>query len=135
MLRLDADAFDAICGLAFREYPLEMCGLIAGVPGEDHAQRFYGCRNIAESAKVYTIDPNDHYRAEMDADDHDWEIIGVVHSHTHTEAYPSPTDVAQAPDPAWHYVIVSLRAEAPVLRSYRIVDEVGAEEGVSVLGT
>ena len=40
---------------------------------------------------------------------HGLEIIGVVHSHTHTEAYPSPTDVAQAPDPSWHYVIVSLR--------------------------
>ena len=34
----------------------------------------------------------------------------MVHSHTHTEPYPSPTDVAQAPDPAWHYVIVSLQA-------------------------
>ena len=41
------------------------------------------------------------------------EIIGVMHCHTHTDAYPSPTDVAQAPDPAWHYVIVSLRDEAP----------------------
>ncbi len=57
----------------------------------------------------------------------------MVHSHTHTEPYPSPTDVAQAPDPAWHYVIVSLRAEAPVLRSYRIVDGTIAEEPVSVL--
>src|SRR3546814_12561359 len=55
-------------------------------------------------------------------------IIGVVHSHTHTDAYPSPTDVAQAPDPDWHYVIVSLRDEAPVLRSYRIVDGTIIEE-------
>ena len=33
----------------------------------------------------------------------------AFHSHTHSEAYPSPTDVAQAPDPTWHYVLVSLR--------------------------
>ena len=46
----------------------------------------------------------------------------MVHSHTHTEAYPSPTDVAQAPDPGWHYVIVSLKRDAAVLRSHRIVD-------------
>ena len=45
-----------------------------------------------------------------------------MHSHTHTDAYPSPTDVAQAPDPGWHYVIVSLRDPEPVVRSYRIVD-------------
>src|SRR3546814_19430715 len=59
-------------------------------------------------------------------------IIGVVHSHTHTDAYPSPTDVAQAPDPDWHYVIVSLRDEAPVLRSYRIVDGTIIEEPVAI---
>lgn len=130
MLRLDRRAFDAICDLAFREYPLEMCGLIAGVPGADQAERFYPCRNVAQSAKLYTIDATDHFRAERHADDHDWEINGVVHSHTHSEPYPSPTDVAQAPDPGWHYVIVSLKRDAPELRSYRIVDGVITEEPV-----
>ena len=120
MLRLDRQVFDAINDLAFREYPLEMCGLIAGPPGDDRAVRFYPCRNTAESAKVYTVDPKDHLKAELDADDHDWEIIGVVHSHTHSEPYPSPTDIAQAPDPEWHYVIVSLKRDLPELRSYHI---------------
>lgn len=132
MLRLDRAAFDAICELAFREYPLEMCGLIAGEPGTDRAIHFYPCRNVAESAKVYTIDPKDFLRAERDADDRDWEVNGVVHSHTHSEPYPSPTDVAQAPDPAWHYVIVSLKRDAPELRSYRIVDGVVTEEPVEL---
>jgi proteasome lid subunit RPN8/RPN11 len=67
-----------------------------------------------------------------DADDRGIELIGVVHSHTHTDAYPSPTDVAQAADPTWHYVIVSLRQEAPVVRSYQIVDGTIAEEAVVV---
>ena len=133
VLRLDRAVFDAICALAYREYPLEMCGMIAGAPGEDHAVRFYPCRNTAESAKVYTIDPTDHFKAEMDADDHDWEIDGVVHSHTHSEPYPSPTDVAQAPDPVWHYVIVSLKREAPELRSYRIVGGDVTEEPIELV--
>ena len=137
VLRLDGAAFDAICDLAFREYPLEMCGLIAGRPLDgrpgDDAAHFYPCRNTAESAKVYTIDPKDHFRAEMDADDRDWEINGVVHSHTHSEPYPSPTDVAQAPDPSWHYVIVSLKRDAPELRSYRIVDGQITEEPVDLV--
>ena len=55
-----------------------------------------------------------------------------MHSHTHTEAYPSPTDVEIA-DPAWHYVIVSLRPPAPVLRSYRIEAGEIIEEPVTVL--
>ncbi len=130
MLRLDRAVFDAICDLAFHEYPLEMCGLIAGEPASDHAAAFYPCRNTAESAKVYTIDPKDHLHAELAADDRDWEINGVVHSHTHSEPYPSPTDVAQAPDPAWHYVIVSLKRDAPELRSYRIIDGEIVEESV-----
>jgi proteasome lid subunit RPN8/RPN11 len=46
------------------------------------------------------------------------DIMGVFHSHTHTDAYPSPTDVAQALDPGWHYVLVSLRDTHPVVRSY-----------------
>ncbi len=93
---------------------------------------FYPCRNTAASSRVYTVDPKDHLRADRDAEDRGLEIIGVVHSHTHTEAYPSPTDVAQAPDPTWHYVIVSLKREAPVLRSYRIVDGQITEEPVTV---
>jgi proteasome lid subunit RPN8/RPN11 len=132
VLRLDRQAFDAVNDLAFREYPLEMCGLIAGSPGTDRVERFYPCRNTAESAKVYTIHPHDHLEAEIDADDHDWEIIGVVHSHTHSEPYPSPTDVAQAPDPGWHYVIVSLKRDAPELRSYRIVDGEVEEEPIEL---
>jgi proteasome lid subunit RPN8/RPN11 len=60
-------------------------------------------------------------RAERQAEDDGLAVIGVFHSHTHSEPYPSPTDVAQAPDPEWHYVIVSLKRDAPEARSYRIV--------------
>ena len=54
------------------------------------------------------------------------EIVGVLALHTHTDAYPSPTDVRQAVDPTWIYVIVSLR-DQPVLRAYRIRDGEVAE--------
>ncbi len=60
------------------------------------------------------------------------EIVGVWHSHTHTDAYPSPTDVRQAVDPSWLYVIVSLRAEAPTLRAYRVIDGQIAEIPVAI---
>jgi hypothetical protein len=42
--------------------------------------------------------------------------------------------VAQAPDPAWHYVIVSLRDDDPMLRSWRITGGEVAEEPVVVVG-
>ncbi|MGH9118090.1 MAG: M67 family metallopeptidase [Acidimicrobiales bacterium] len=115
--------------------PNESCGLVAGrATGSDDAdllvERFYPCRNDSESALVYTVNPLDHLRADRDAEDNGMVILGVVHSHTHTDAYPSPTDVRDAPDPAWHYAIVSLRDLEPVLRSYRIVGDTITEEPV-----
>ena len=121
-------------GHVYDGLPDEACGLLAGDPVTGRASRFYATRNVAASSRVYTVDPGDHLRADRDAEDHGLEVIGVVHSHTHTEAYPSPTDVAQAPDPAWHYVIISLKREAPVLRSYRIVDGTVREEPVALEG-
>jgi len=130
VLELPGGIVDDIVALASEQYPYEACGLLAGPAASEAAQRFYRCRNAAESARVYTVDPQDHLRAERDAEGQGWEIVGVVHSHTHTPAYPSPTDVAQAPDPAWHYVIVSLQHDEPSLRSYRIVDGDVTEETV-----
>lgn len=135
VLELPSDVVDDIVQLAIERYPYEACGLIAGPAGGDTVTRFYRCHNAAESARVYTIDARDHLRAERDAEDQGWEIRGVVHSHTHTEAYPSPTDVAQAPDPDWHYAIISLREDTnPSLRSYRIVDGEVTEEPVVIVG-
>ena len=134
VLQLTRRTWSEMVGHAYDGLPDEACGLLAGPPGTSRCTRFYPCRNAAESSKVYTVDPKDHLRADRDAEDRGLEIIGVMHSHTHTEAYPSPTDVAQAPVPEWHYVIVSLRAEAPTLRSYRIVDEAITEETVAVAG-
>jgi len=86
---------------------------------------------VAASARLYTVDPKEHLRADRAAEAEGLAIIGVFHSHTHTDAYPSPTDVAQAPDPTWHYVLVSLRDLLPTVRSYRIVDGVVEEERIA----
>jgi proteasome lid subunit RPN8/RPN11 len=137
VLALPAGIVDELTALAYDAYPYECCGLIAGpIPADGGVvtvERLYPCRNAAASAKVYTVDPLDHLRAERDAEDRGWEIVGVVHSHTHSEPYPSPTDIGQAPDPAWQYVIVSLKRESPEVRSYRIVDGGVTEVPISVL--
>ncbi|MHB8682314.1 MAG: M67 family metallopeptidase [Acidimicrobiales bacterium] len=130
MLRLPVDVHAQIVAHCLAGLPDEACGLIAGHPAEGAVLRCFPTRNAAASAKLYTVDPRDHLRADREAEVDGMEIIGVFHSHTHTDAYPSPTDVAQAPDPAWHYVLVSLRQADPVLRSYRITDGTVTEEPV-----
>lgn len=130
-LVLTRDVWLQMVGAAFDGLPDEACGLLGGDPVSGKVSVFYPCRNAASSSRVYTVDPKDLLKADRDADERGLGLIGVMHSHTHTEAYPSPTDVDQAPDPGWHYVIVSLKREAPVVRSYRIVDGVIEEEPVS----
>ena len=132
MLRLSNAAYAQMIGHAYDCVPEEACGLMAGEYGGSTAPRFYPCRNAEASSRIYTVDTKDHLRAERDAEDHGMDIVGVMHSHTHTNAYPSHTDVAQAVDPNWHYVIVSLKDDAPVLRSYRMVDGEIHEEPVGL---
>ena len=84
-------------------------------------------RNADASARTYTVEPRDLLRAMRAAEAVGHEIVGVWHSHTHTDAYPSPTDVRNAVDPAWLYVLVSLRHGEPALRAYRIRDGAIAE--------
>ncbi|HLX87355.1 MAG TPA: M67 family metallopeptidase [Acidimicrobiales bacterium] len=133
MLRLPSDLHAAMVAHCLAGLPDEACGLLGGDADGSVAQ-VYPTRNVAASAKLYTVDPKEHLRADRDAEEAGLEIIGVFHSHTHTDAYPSPTDVAQAPDPGWHYVLVSLRQVAPVVRSYRIVDGAITEEPVVLDG-
>jgi proteasome lid subunit RPN8/RPN11 len=132
VLTLSRDVWLQMIGHAYDGLPDEACGLFAGDPATGNVRVFYPCRNAAESSRVYTVDARDHLAADRDADQRGLELLGVMHSHTHTEAYPSPTDVKQAPDPAWHYVIVSLKREEPVLRSYRIVEGTISEEQVGL---
>ena len=50
--------------------------------------------------------------------------MAIYHSHTHTEAYPSPTDVGLAAWPDAAYLIVSLAdAEHPVVRAFHIAEQ------------
>ena len=78
-------------------------------------------------------------KVEGIADAEEKQIIGVMHSHTHTAAYPSPTDVRDATDfdplGTWHYLIVSLQESEPVIRSFRIKNEEITEEEISFTGS
>ena len=130
MFRLTATVHAQMIGHCLDGLPLEACGLLGGDPATGKSTLCYPARNDAASARIYVVNPTDHLRAGRDAEARGLDLIGVFHSHTHTDAYPSPTDVAEAPDPAWHYVVVSLRDIAPVVRSFLIRDGNIAEEPV-----
>ena len=113
--------------------PLEACGLLTGVPAEDGqaaVRASFPTENSAFSARVYEVEPRALLFADRQAEGVGEQLVGVYHSHTHSEAKPSPTDVRQAPDPGWHYVLVSLRDLHPSVRSWQIAEGKITEEPV-----
>jgi proteasome lid subunit RPN8/RPN11 len=132
-VELPARIRDAIVAQARAEYPNEACGLIIGdrAPADGGvALRFVPTRNEAASPSRYRIHRDDLFRLTLETDDDDEVFWGIVHSHTHTPARPSPTDIGLATiyrDPL--YLLVSLSDDeadpatgAPSLRAWRILD-------------
>ncbi len=126
-LVLDPSYIDEMIAHARADAPNECCGIIAGKDGRP--MRLYRAINAEASPYRYSVDAKDLLRIHRDADSHDWEFLVIYHSHTHTEAYPSPTDVRLATWPDAYYVLVSLMDEAtPVVRAFRIEDGTITEE-------
>ena len=128
-LVLEEDVYRSMVDRALTETPNEACGLFAGAPEGLRVDSYYPMANAAdpdEAWKLYLLDGQEMLDVEATADADGRAVLGVMHSHTHTEAYPSPTDVADAsrfdPFGAWIFVIVSLKHPDPVLRAYRILD-------------
>jgi proteasome lid subunit RPN8/RPN11 len=129
---LPASIREAMVAHSQAGYPNEACGLIIGSAAAADggvALRFEATANKAASPYRYEIDPADLYRISVAADDADEAIWGIVHSHTHTPAVPSPTDIGLAFYPDALYLLVSLSEDeadpatgAPGIRAWRIVD-------------
>ena len=112
-------------------YPEEACGLLAGYP-DGRLTKAYPLTNIAHSPVNYVIDPSEHFGAMRHAESEGWELVGVFHSHTHSPAYPSSTDVALAVEPDWLYVLVGMeRIDALSVRGFRIRDRQITEKTLS----
>ena len=122
---------DRIVAQARADYPNEMCGLVVGdaaAANGGRALRFEPTRNKAASPLRYEIHPEDLLRLTIVTDDADEVFWGIAHSHTHTPAVPSPTDVGLALYPDALYLLVSLSDDeadhatgAPSLRAWRIL--------------
>jgi proteasome lid subunit RPN8/RPN11 len=127
VLRLDGDQYRQIVSHCYAGLPDEACGLLGG-PVDERAEpsgvvtTVYPCTNAEASARRFTVDSRELMRALRDAESRDEALVGVWHSHTHSDPYPSDTDVRNAMEPTWLYVLVSLQHAEPTLRCYRIRD-------------
>ena len=117
---------------AQEDAPNECCGIIGGADGT--ATKLYRAKNAEASPYRYSVDSDDLFRIFRECDGNDWDFLAIYHSHTASEAYPSPTDVRLAFWPEAYYVLVSLQDAAnPVVRAFRILDGVISEEEIAAL--
>lgn len=139
MLEMEKSYVDQMVAHALEDDPNECCGMLAGSNGT--ATKLHRMTNTAHSPYRYNMDPLELLKVERERDDSGWELLVIYHSHTHSPAYPSDTDVRMAtwPDgksiwPGTYYILVSLEDhDNPDVRAYSITDGVITEEEIRVV--
>ena len=104
LFNLEKKYADEMVAHAHGESPNECCGILAG--GNGRVIKFYRTTNTERNHCRYKI-----------------ELLGVYHSHTHTEAYPSPADIESTVLPGSIYFIISLSdPEQAVIRGFHLIE-------------
>jgi len=117
---------------AKEDAPNECCGIIAGDNGK--AVKLFRAKNAEASPYRYNVEPKDLFRIFRECEENGWSFLAIYHSHTASEAFPSPTDVRLATWPEAYYVLVSLKdTDKPVVRGFRILDGAISEEELAAI--
>jgi proteasome lid subunit RPN8/RPN11 len=133
MIEIPSAIREAMVAHAVEGLPNEACGLLAGTDGR--VERFFPMANADRSHLTYSLDPKEHIRVEEEIWENGWSVVGIFHSHTSSQAFPSSTDRSRAggyPDAA--YLIVSLADRSnPSLRAFTIHRGDVEEQEVKIL--
>jgi proteasome lid subunit RPN8/RPN11 len=126
-MELDRVFFDEMVAHGLGAFPNEACGLLAGKEGRP--VRFFPMTNLDASPVTYRLDPKEQLQVFDEIDEQGWDLLGIFHTHTHSDAYPSETDRKQAFYPEASYLVMSLSDRSnPILRSFRIDEDAIQEE-------
>jgi proteasome lid subunit RPN8/RPN11 len=136
-LILDGAVADEMVAYCRAGRPNEACGILATKDREFVA--VIPMTNAEQSPVRYRFDPHEQNAMYNQLHAQGWDLGAVYHSHTRTEAYPSPTDVREAREEV-PYVIVSFADEPPSIRAFGILkanwaDDDGEVEEIPVTVT
>lgn len=144
VLRIPQTIIDAMITHARELDPYECCGLLAGSNGMvsahyritntvakdaravevfDEAQvKQLGALSASQRSEVaYFMEPKEMLAAFKDMRARQLDLTVIYHSHTHSPAYPSMTDIGLAYYPEAAYLIVSLEnKQSPYFRTFWI---------------
>lgn len=117
---IDRSTWEALVEHAWSDFPYEVCGLLGIRP--DGTARHHPIDNAERSMTYYVMDAKQLLHAMREIED-EGHGLAIYHSHTHTQAYPSATDIRLAAYPDATYLIVTLQdRDRPELRAFAIVD-------------
>ncbi|MDT8446735.1 MAG: M67 family metallopeptidase [bacterium] len=130
-MKIKRSVWAAIIAQAQRELPNEACGYLAEADGVVSAH--YELVNTDASNEHFSMDPKEQFAAVKDMRAKGLKQAAVYHSHPETPARPSEEDKRLAYDPNISYVIVSLAAEQPDVKSFRIRGQEVEPELIEIL--
>ncbi|NOY85147.1 MAG: M67 family metallopeptidase [Nitrospirae bacterium] len=147
MVQMSSDISERMMAHAQKEDPYECCGLLAGKDGI--ATEIYEITNLpsddpsivdlkvpADRTLRYVMDPKEQITAFKLMRENGTELVAIYHSHTHSPAYPSETDIRLAFYPDVHYLIVSLEDKnKPHIRAFRIIERKITEDKIVLTDT
>lgn len=134
--RLKQQHIDEMIQHAREDAPIECCGMLAGKDGRIEA--VYRATNAEASPFRFSIDHREQRRIESAMDEAGLSLAGFYHSHTGSEARPSPTDIRMMSTffgpPFVHFVIGVADPEQPEVRVFYIEDGQATEHQFDVEG-
>ncbi|MGB9612956.1 MAG: M67 family metallopeptidase [Candidatus Margulisiibacteriota bacterium] len=132
MLIISLQQKEEIIEQAKEALPHEACGILAGKNGK--AEKVYKMTNTSKSPETcYFMDPKEQFKVMKEIRNLGLEMLGIYHSHTGSEAYPSSRDVELAFYPDAYYIIISLRnINNPEVRAFKIVEGKITEEEIKL---
>ena len=132
MVQVEKRFHEEMIAHALADDSIECCGVLAGSEGKFH--KLFRMTNVENSPYRFSWDSKELIKVWNEMEDNGWERRAVYHSHTHSEAYPSSTDVRLAAWPEAYYIIVSLMdKDNPQVRAFRIVDGAISEEKLQLV--
>ncbi len=132
-VKIPKGIFDELLAHAQEEKPHEACGILASANGA--VSHIYRVKNADPNAEIrYLMDNREQLWVQKNMRHNGLELAVIYHSHPHSEAYPSATDIKLAFYPEAAYLIVSLADPGrPVARAFRITNGSVREIGYALI--
>ena len=96
VLKFKTEHIQAMQRYVAAEVPLEACGLLAGKQDSNIVEAVLMVRNAEQSPVRFRMDAQEQYNAFNWIEAHDFDLLGIFHSHPSGPETVSPTDIDEA---------------------------------------